>query len=135
MYPCHTYLLTYLCPVPTGQDFQIREEGTGFQHCFVVVFLHWVPKQDVLLERVILNPGLLGHIGHSTLCGRQWRGKTDRLYEKTIAYNCLQEEPVAQNTQQRQEQRRALIQSEHHRQGRNKSSSFRDRKTCLTGQG
>lgn len=43
----------------------------------------------------------------------------------------LEEELVAQNTQQGQEQRRSSIQGDHHRQGRNESSSFKGQKGQL----
>lgn len=39
--PCcsRTDLLTNLCPVPAGQDFQIWEEGAGFNDSLVIPFL------------------------------------------------------------------------------------------------
>lgn len=59
-----TDLLTNLRPVPAGQDFQVWEEGTGFYHSLIIPFLELASKQDVFSERNILNPGLLGDVGH-----------------------------------------------------------------------
>ena len=72
-YWSHTDLLTDLCPVPAGQDFQIWEKGTGFYHSLIIPFLQLTSKKDVFPERMILNPGLLGDVGHWALESKRRR--------------------------------------------------------------
>lgn len=65
--PPLTYLLSYLSQVSSRQYFQIRGQGAGLQDTAVLLLIVGFPKQDVVPQGGVLDPGLLGDVGHRTL--------------------------------------------------------------------
>ena len=59
-----SHLLPDLSEVPAGQQVQVGAQGAGVQHPLEAMAVVWATKQDVVPEGGILDPGLLGHIGH-----------------------------------------------------------------------
>ena len=43
-------------------------EGPSIHHA-----VHWLPKENVPFHCIVLDPGLLGYVGHSALQGRMKR--------------------------------------------------------------
>lgn len=62
---CHWYLLSYFSVIPSRQNLEVWQQGARLQHFTVsAAVLQWLAKRNVLLQRGILDPGLLGSIGH-----------------------------------------------------------------------
>ena len=61
------YLLPNLCLVPSRKHFQVRGQGAGLQDAAVLGLIEGLPKQDVVSQRGVLDPGLLGYVGHRAL--------------------------------------------------------------------
>lgn len=68
-----SHLLPNLCGVSSRQDLQVRQQSTGVQHPLVPGLLLLTTKHNIVLDRGILDPGLLRYIGHWAL----WR-KTNK---------------------------------------------------------
>ena len=62
-----THLLSDLSHVLPRKDVQVRCEGTGLNSPPILHVVHGLPKENVILESGILDPGLLGHVSHAAL--------------------------------------------------------------------
>ena len=67
-----THLLPYFCHVPSGQDLQVGLQSTAVECLSVQHTVHGSPEENVPLQRVVLDPGLLGNVGHPALRGK-WK--------------------------------------------------------------
>lgn len=63
------HLLSNFCRVSSRQNVQVRQQCTGLQHSLVPGLEFFTTKGDVILDCGILDPGLLGHVGHRALMG------------------------------------------------------------------
>lgn len=71
-----SYFLSDLCEFTTSQQLQVRGQGTGFYHLAETLFVMGGPKEDIVPECCILNPGLLWHKGERALGESRLRNYT-----------------------------------------------------------
>lgn len=62
-----SHLLANLSHVSTGQHLQVGGQGAGLQDAAVLLLVVGLPKQDVVTQRGVLDPGLLRDVGHRAL--------------------------------------------------------------------
>lgn len=62
-----SHLLADLSHVSTGQHLQVGGQGAGLQDAAVLLLVVGLPKQDVVTQRGVLDPGLLRDVGHRAL--------------------------------------------------------------------
>ncbi len=61
------YLLPYLGHVSSWQDLKVRLQSTATEAITIQNILCLLPKQNVVLDCGVLNPGLLRDVSHSAL--------------------------------------------------------------------
>lgn len=73
------HLLPNLCLVTPWKDSKVTLQGTCLQAHFVTILHLGLTEEYVVLQGSILNPSLLGHIGHLALCA-EWTNHTGSFY-------------------------------------------------------
>ncbi len=61
------YLFSDLGHVPSWQDLKVRLQSTATEAVVIQTIICMLPKQNVVLDCGILDPGLLRDVSHSTL--------------------------------------------------------------------
>jgi hypothetical protein len=66
-----SYLLSNLDHVSSREDIQVRSQGTTLEGLAVSHVVRLLPKENIIFQRGILDPGLLRDIRHTTLKGNK----------------------------------------------------------------
>lgn len=61
------YLFSNFCFVSWRKNLYIRQQGTSLNHTFVPALTQLPPKDNVIFQSGILDPGLLRNVGHRAL--------------------------------------------------------------------
>ena len=60
-------LFSNFCHVPSGENLQVPLQSACAEDLLVSLLVVGLSEQDVVTQRCILDPGLLGHVGNGTL--------------------------------------------------------------------
>lgn len=78
------HLLADLSGVSCRQDVEVGQQSAGLQHMLVPALLVLSTEQDVVLQRSVLNPGLLRDVSHRSLQDHQKSSCKDSTMHRAI---------------------------------------------------
>ena len=74
------YPFSYFRHVPTRKNLEIGYQCTSFNDAVILLLVERLSEEDVIFERHVLYPGLLGHIGCLTLQTQNKRSLVKRMF-------------------------------------------------------